>query len=116
MKTDKFYLVFILECLERIKEFTQAGQGTFMSSHLIQDAVLRNLPSKAMREEAAAADFYVWKGPPVTRFPRIQILTIAELFAGKKLDYPWWAPPETFKKAARRRKSPSDQERQGELL
>jgi site-specific DNA-methyltransferase (adenine-specific) len=73
-------------------------------------------PTKAMREEAAAADFYVWEGPPVKRFPRIQILTIAELFAGKKLEYPWWAPPETFKKAARRRKGPSDQERQGELL
>jgi uncharacterized protein with HEPN domain len=43
MKSDKFYLVYILECLERIKEFTQAGQGAFMSSHLIQDAVLRNL-------------------------------------------------------------------------
>ena len=43
MKSDKFYLVYILECLERIKEFTEAGQGTFMSSHLIQDAVLRNL-------------------------------------------------------------------------
>ena len=73
-------------------------------------------PTKAMREEAAAADFYVWKGPPETRFPRLQILTIAELFAGKKLEYPWWAPPSTFKKAARRRKGPSDQDRQGELL
>ena len=72
-------------------------------------------PTKAMREEAAAADFYVWEGPPVKRFPRLQILTIAELFAGKKLEYPWWAPPETFKKAARRRKGPADQERQGEL-
>jgi site-specific DNA-methyltransferase (adenine-specific) len=30
--------------------------------------------------------------------------------------YDWWAPPETFKKAARRRKGLSDQERQGELL
>jgi len=58
----------------------------------------------------------VWKGPPETRFPRLQILTIAELFAGKKLEYPWWAPPETFKKAAGRRKGPSDQERQGGLL
>lgn len=73
-------------------------------------------PTKAMREEAAAAGFYVWEGPPVQRFPRIQILTIAELFAGKKLEYPWWAPASTFKKAARRRKGPSDEERQGELL
>ena len=43
MKGDKFYLVYILECLERIKEFTEGGKDTFMSSHLIQDAVLRNL-------------------------------------------------------------------------
>ncbi len=43
MKSDKFYLVYILECLARIKEFTQAGHDTFMSSKLIQDAVLRNL-------------------------------------------------------------------------
>jgi uncharacterized protein with HEPN domain len=43
MKSDKFYPVYILECLERIKEFTGAGQDVFMSSHLIQDAVLRNL-------------------------------------------------------------------------
>jgi len=69
-------------------------------------------PTKAMREEAAAADFYVWEGPPVKRFPRLQILTIAELFAGKKLEYPWWAPPETFKKAARRYKGPTPQERE----
>jgi uncharacterized protein with HEPN domain len=43
MKGDKFYLVYLLECLERIKEFTAGGKDTFMSSHLIQDAVLRNL-------------------------------------------------------------------------
>jgi hypothetical protein len=53
---------------------------------------------------------------PDHRFPRLQILTIADLFAGKKLDYPQWASQETFKKAARRRKGPSDEERQGELL
>ena len=69
-----------------------------------------------MREEAAAADFYVWEGPPVQRFPRLQILAIGRLSTGKKLEYPWWAPPETFKKAARRRKGPSDQREQGELL
>ena len=61
-------------------------------------------------EKSAAADFYVWEGPPVKRFPRLQILTIADLFAGKKLEYPWWAPPETFKKAARRYKGPTPQE------
>ena len=43
MKSDKFSLVYILECLERIREFTGAGKDAFMPSHLIQDAVLRNL-------------------------------------------------------------------------
>ena len=43
MKSDKLYLIYILECLGRIKEFTEAGKDTFLSSHLIQDAVLRNL-------------------------------------------------------------------------
>jgi hypothetical protein len=73
-------------------------------------------PTKAMREEAAAGGFYVPEQFPDHRFPRLQILTIAELFAGKRLEYPQWAPPSTFKKAARRRKGPSDQDRQGELL
>jgi site-specific DNA-methyltransferase (adenine-specific) len=73
-------------------------------------------PTKPMREEAAAADFYIPEQFPEHRFPKLQILTIEDLFAGKKLDYPSWAPPATFKKAARRRKGKSDQERQGELL
>jgi 16S rRNA G966 N2-methylase RsmD len=67
-------------------------------------------------EKSAAAGFYVPEQFPEHRFPKLQILTIAELFAGKKLNYPQWAPPSTFKKAARRRKGPSDQERQGDLL
>jgi site-specific DNA-methyltransferase (adenine-specific) len=73
-------------------------------------------PTRDMKVEAAAAGFYVPEQFPDHRFPRLQILTIAELFAGKKLEYPQWAPSSTFKKAARRRKGPTDQERQGELL
>ena len=70
----------------------------------------------AMNKTAAAANFYKPEGFPGERFPRLQILTFAELFAGKKLDYPWWAADETFKKAPRRRKGPSPEEKQGELL
>ncbi len=51
-----------------------------------------------MRAEAAGADFY--DSPWNTRHPRIQILTIEELFKDKKID----RPPEnvTFKKAPRK--------------
>jgi site-specific DNA-methyltransferase (adenine-specific) len=73
-------------------------------------------PTRPMQEEAAAAGFYVPELFPDTRFPRLQILTIAELFAGKQLEYPRWVPPKTFKKAARRRKGPTDEEKQRGLL
>jgi site-specific DNA-methyltransferase (adenine-specific) len=73
-------------------------------------------PTGPMREEAAAAGFYVSELFPEKRFPRLQILTIAELFAGKRLDYPPWVPPRTFKKAARRRKGLTDAEKQQGLL
>jgi site-specific DNA-methyltransferase (adenine-specific) len=73
-------------------------------------------PTRPMREEAAAAGFYVSELFPEKRFPRLQILTIAELFGGKQLDYPRWVPPKTFKKAARRRKGLTDEEKQRDLL
>jgi site-specific DNA-methyltransferase (adenine-specific) len=72
--------------------------------------------TRPMREEAAAADFYAPERFPERRFPRLQILTITDLFAGKKLEYPRWVPPRTFKQAARRAKGPAPAERQGELL
>ncbi|MGA7561732.1 MAG: hypothetical protein WBW55_00840 [Desulfobaccales bacterium] len=47
--------------------------------------------------EEAAAGFYVPEQFPELRFPRLQILTVAELLAGKQLAYPRWVPPKTFK-------------------
>jgi site-specific DNA-methyltransferase (adenine-specific) len=73
-------------------------------------------PTRPMREEAAAAGFYVAEHFPESRFPRLQILTIAELFAGRQLEYPRWVPPKTFKQAARRRKGPTPEEQQRGLL
>jgi site-specific DNA-methyltransferase (adenine-specific) len=66
--------------------------------------------TRPMKEEAAAAGFYTPAQFPESRFPRLQILTIAELFAGKQLEYPRWVPPRTFKKAVRRSKGPTPQE------
>ena len=63
-----------------------------------------------MREEAAAAGFYEPEFFPGHRFPRLQILTIAELFAGRELQYPRFAPAGTFKKAARQHKPGPQQE------
>lgn len=56
-------------------------------------------PTKPMRSEAAGAGFYTsptWG----KKYPRLQILTVADLLSGKGIDYP---PPHqvdvTFKKA-----------------
>ena len=69
-------------------------------------------PTRPMQEEAAAAGFYTPEHFPETRFPRLQILTIAELFAGKQLEYPRWVPPSTFKRAPRRFKGPTPREQE----
>jgi site-specific DNA-methyltransferase (adenine-specific) len=60
-------------------------------------------PTKPMLTEAAAAGFYESKEFS-GRYPRPQILTIAELLAGKKLEYPAHRV-ETFAKAERKTKS-----------
>ena len=65
-------------------------------------------PTRPMKEEAAAAGFYEPEHFPGHRYPRLQILTIAELLAGRALEYPRFAPSGTFKKAARRGRDPGE--------
>lgn len=60
-------------------------------------------PTKPMLTEAASGGFYESKDLP-GRYPRIQILTIAELLEGKKIQYPEHRV-ETFAKAERKTKS-----------
>ena len=47
MKDDKLYLIHIMECLDRIEKYVANDRESFMSSTLIQDAVLRNLQTMA---------------------------------------------------------------------
>jgi site-specific DNA-methyltransferase (adenine-specific) len=54
-------------------------------------------PTGPMRTEAIKAGFYE---TDYGKFPKVQILTIAELFAGKKPELPW-LDPGAFRKAAR---------------
>jgi len=64
-------------------------------------------PTKPMLKEAAEAGFY--KPPGLEdRYPRIQILTIEELLAGKGVAYPRLLEV-TFKKAPRARKAAEEQ-------
>ncbi len=57
-------------------------------------------PTKAMRTEAASAGFYIspWDSK---KYPRLQILTIADLLNGKAISYPAHSANVTFGKAAK---------------
>ena len=61
-------------------------------------------PTRPMKTEAAAAGFY--ESPLHGRFAKIQILTVEELFDGKKPHLPWIAPSS---KRARRETNASGQ-------
>ena len=66
-----------------------------------------NAPTKTMRTEAASAGFHA---SPWGQHPRVQILTVGELLAGKKLDAP---PPRqtslTYKRAPKALKKTGEQ-------
>ena len=47
MKDDTVYLRHIQDCIRRIEENTTGGRDRFMTSHTLQDAVLRNLQTMA---------------------------------------------------------------------
>lgn len=42
-KDDKFYLIHISECIERIVHYTSGGEEVFFKDTKTQDAVVRNL-------------------------------------------------------------------------
>jgi len=69
-------------------------------------------PTKPMLKEAAEAGFYQppgVSGAKLDKFPRLQILSIAELLAGKKIDYPRASVDLTHKRAPKARKAAEEQ-------
>jgi hypothetical protein len=63
-------------------------------------------PTKPMRSEAAEAGFYVSPTWADRAFPRIQLLTVAELLDGKRIAYPPSRQVDaTFKKAPKAREA-----------
>ena len=66
-------------------------------------------PTQPMEAEAISAGLYTPDHFPETEYARVQILTIDELLAGKRADYPRLAPEATFARAPRRRRSAGSQ-------
>jgi len=56
MKDDTVYLRHILECIRRIEENVAGGRERFLSSHTLQDAVLRNLQTMAESSQRLSDD------------------------------------------------------------
>ena len=69
-------------------------------------------PTGPMESEAVSAGFYTSepnRNAPMAHYPRIQILTIAELLAGKQAEYPRGGLEATFRRAQRRRRAAGTQ-------
>lgn len=47
MKDDRLYLLHIIECLDRIAQYTADGEAAFYADTKTHDAVLRNLQTLA---------------------------------------------------------------------
>ena len=97
VKAGKLHAPYVRD-LRGVVEREQAALGVLLTL---------NAPTKAMRTEAASAGFY---DSPWGQHPRVQILTVGELLAGKKLDAP---PPRqtsrTYKRAPRALKKAAEQ-------
>ncbi len=63
---------------------------------------------------ADAAGSFVEPQLPAHRFPRLQILTLEEVFSGEKIAFPRWWSRDTFKKGPRQRQ-PNPEEAQNNL-
>ncbi len=107
VKSGKNLNVGLIRDLKGVMEREQAELGAFLSLHE---------PTRPMRQEAVAAGFYLPERLPGAQYPRLQVLTIGDLLAGKELQYPRLDPHATFKRAPRRRKGPNPEESQGNLL
>ena len=66
--------------------------------------VTLNEPTRPMLQEAASAGFYTPEHYPDHQYPRLQILTVADLLSGAEAQYPRVAPAATFRRAPRRRR------------
>ena len=97
VKAGKLHAPYVRD-LRGVVEREQAALGVLLTL---------NAPTQPMRTEAASAGFYA---SPWGQHPRVQILTVGELLAGKKLDAP---PPRqtslTYKRAPKALKKAGEQ-------
>lgn len=71
MKEERFYLIHIAQCIEKIEQYTQAGKLVFLTDSKTQDAVIRNFEiigeaikrlSEERRQSATQIPWKHWAG------------------------------------------------------
>lgn len=73
MKDQRVYLAQILECTERIENFTRGGRDAFFAEELIQDAVIRNFEVIGEAAKRVSAEYreahpeIPWRGMAAVR-------------------------------------------------
>lgn len=87
--------------LKGVLEREQAAIGAFITF---------KEPTRDMKTESVSAGFYAPARNPENKYPRMQILTIQQLLAGEKLQYPRYIGFATFKEAERKTKRRDKQE------
>ncbi len=55
-KQDIVYIQHILECIDRIQDYTQNGKDSFINESLVQDGVLRRLQTMAESTQRLSDD------------------------------------------------------------
>ena len=75
MNKDRLYLESINDGLDRITEYTEAGEEACMASRLIQDGVLRNLEVNGEASKNSSSDLRESKQP----IPKRQIAGMGDV-------------------------------------
>lgn len=73
--------------------------------------VLAQPPTRDMEQEAVGAGFYAVRGIAQADYPKIQILTVDDLFAGVRIEYPRYGHIDGYGQAPRRQKARNQQQR-----
>ena len=47
MNEDQVYLEYILDCIDKIKDYSQGGKEEFLANSMVQDAIIRRLQTLA---------------------------------------------------------------------
>jgi uncharacterized protein with HEPN domain len=56
MTEDRIYLEYILQCIERIEDYSKGGKEEFVTNLMVQDAIMRRLQTLAESTQRVSED------------------------------------------------------------